>query len=110
MYRSKLIFKDNRWMVIDISALMKWKQMIAHLPNTKDESEFVEFEESLKGYLPLHPEPKIYEGVDPTPYIREHSLSNLIDNKEYFVNYRVVNDSTVRMDGYDSIEYAVILP
>ena len=109
-YRSKLIFKDNRWMIIDISSLMKWKQMIAHIPNMKIDSETEQFEESLKGYVPLHPEPEQYEGVDPIPYIREHSLSSLIDNKEYFVNYKIVNDSTTKMDGHDSIEYAVILP
>ncbi len=108
VYKSKLIFKDNRWMVIDISSLMKWKEMIANIPDFKIDSEMEKFEESLKGYLPLHPNPERYDGVDPTPYIREHSLSNMIDGEEYYINYKVVNDSTITMVNYNSIEYAII--
>lgn len=107
-YRSKLIFKDNRWMIIDISFLMSWKRMIAD-KNVEINSEIEQFEESLKRYVPLHPLPELYDGVDPIPYIREQSLYSLIDNKEYFVSYKIINDSTTKMDGHNTIEYAVIM-
>jgi len=105
-YRSKLIFRDNRWMIVDISSLAKWKEMTQHIPDMKIN---IKFEKSIIQYLPLHPNPELYQGVDPIPYTREASLSNIMDNKDIFVNYKVVNDSSIKMMNWDRIDYAVIL-